>query len=73
MKKSGIETKYHHACPLRTEDRLLQLGVGVPVLEWVRTAYSDKRPVRLTFSVYAGNGIKLIYELGNVSAFTNQD
>lgn len=50
--------------PNEEEDRLLQLGVGVPVLEWVRTAYSDKRPVRLTWNVYAGNGIKLVYELG---------
>jgi GntR family transcriptional regulator len=54
--------------PTEEEGRLLQLGIGVPVLEWVRTAYSDKRPVRLTWSIYAGDGIRLIYELGDLGA-----
>jgi GntR family transcriptional regulator len=54
--------------PTEEEDRLLQLGTGVPVLEWIRTAYTDKRPVRLTWSTYAGDGIQLIYELGDLSA-----
>jgi GntR family transcriptional regulator len=59
--------------PTEDEGRLLQLGLGVPVLEWVRTAYSDKRPVRLTWTIYAGNGINLVYELGNLTAFTQRD
>jgi GntR family transcriptional regulator len=59
--------------PTEEEERLLQLGVGVPVLNWMRTAYSNERPVRLTWRVYAGNGIELVYELGNISAFTNQN
>jgi GntR family transcriptional regulator len=54
--------------PTEEENRLLQLGIGVPVLEWVRTAYSSKRPVRLTWTIYAGNGIKLVYELGDLNA-----
>lgn len=56
--------------PTEDEDRVLQLGTAVPVLEWIRTAYSNERPVRLTWRVYAGNGIVLIYELGNADAFT---
>jgi GntR family transcriptional regulator len=56
--------------PTEDEDRVLQLGTAVPVLEWIRTAYSNERPVRLTWRVYAGNGIVLVYELGNVDAFT---
>jgi GntR family transcriptional regulator len=69
LKELGHEEVRHRdevspRMPTEEEDRLLQLGVGVPVLEWVRTAYSDKRPVRLTWNVYAGNGIKLVYELG---------
>jgi GntR family transcriptional regulator len=59
--------------PTEQEERQLQLGIGVPVLDWKRTAYGNKRPVRLTWRIYAGNGISLVYELGNVSAFTNQD
>jgi GntR family transcriptional regulator len=59
--------------PTEEEERELQLGMGVPVLDWKRTAYSNKRPVRLTWRIYTGNGISLVYELGNVSAFTNQD
>lgn len=59
--------------PTEDEDRLLQLGAGVPVLEWVRTAYSDKRPVRLTWTVYAGNGIKLVYELWDRDASARRD
>lgn len=59
--------------PTEEEERLLQLGVGVPVLNWMRTAFSNERPVRLTWRVYAGNGIELVYELGDTSAFTNQN
>jgi GntR family transcriptional regulator len=55
--------------PTEEEERLLQLGPGVPVLEWVRTAYSNKRAVRLTWRIYAGKGIVLVYELGDLSAF----
>jgi GntR family transcriptional regulator len=59
--------------PTEEEDRLLQLGPGVPVLDWKRTAYSNKRPVRFSWRVYAGNGIELVYELGDVGASTSQD
>lgn len=69
LKELGHEEVRHRdevspRMPTEEEGRLLQLGIGIPVLEWVRTAYSDKRPVRLTWNVYAGNGIKLVYELG---------
>jgi len=57
--------------PTEEEERLLQIGVGVPVLEWIRTAYSNERPVRLTWRIYAGSGVVLIYELGNASVFTS--
>jgi GntR family transcriptional regulator len=59
--------------PTEEEERLLQLGTGVPVLNWLRTAYSNERPVRLTLRIYAGNGIELVYELGNVGAFANRE
>jgi GntR family transcriptional regulator len=59
--------------PTEEEERLLQLGAGVPALDWIRTAYSNERPVRLTWRIYTGDGIKLVYELRNVSAFTSRD
>ena len=73
LKQLGHEEAGHRdeispRMPTEEEARLLQLGTGLPVLEWIRTAYSDKRPVRLTWSIYAGNGIQLIYELGDLDA-----
>jgi GntR family transcriptional regulator len=59
--------------PTEEEERLLQLGAGIPVLDWIRTAYSHARPVRLTWRIYPGNGFKLVYELGNVSALVKRD
>jgi GntR family transcriptional regulator len=59
--------------PTEEEERLLQLGAGIPVLDWIRTAYSHARPVRLTWRIYTGNGFKLVYELGNVSALVKRD
>lgn len=78
LKELGYEEIGHRdeispRMPTEDEDRLLQLGVGVPVLDWVRTAYSDKRPVRMTSTVYAGNGIKLVYELGKLTASARRD
>lgn len=78
LKEHGHEEIAHRdeitpRMPTEEEERLLRLGTGVPVLEWVRTAYTSKRPVRLTWRIYAGNGIALIYELGKESAFTSLD
>ncbi len=52
--------------PTEEEIRVLQLGPGVPVLDQIRTAYTSKRPVRLTWNVWAGNGIHLVYEIGDL-------
>ena len=74
LKELGFEEVGHRdevspRMPTEEEVRLLRLSTGVPVLEWARTAYSDQRPVRLTKRIYAGDGIVLVYELGNIDAF----
>jgi GntR family transcriptional regulator len=58
--------------PTDEENRLLQLGPGVPILDQVRTAFTAHRPVRLTWNVWAGNGIHLIYELGDLRAMHDE-
>lgn len=55
--------------PTDEEARILDLGPGVPVLDQIRTTYTDKRPVRLTWNVWAGNGIRLVYELGDLQGY----
>jgi len=66
----GYRDEVSPRMPTEEEERILQLGPGVPVLDWIRTAYSREQPVRMTRRVYAGDGIVLVYELGDVSAFT---
>ncbi len=54
--------------PTPEEARMLDLGAGVPVLIYVRTAYTKKRPVRLTETTFAGDRNRLLYELGELEA-----
>lgn len=54
--------------PTPDEAHGLDLGPGVPVLVYVRTAYTDARPVRLTKTVFAGDRNRLVYELGDLRA-----
>jgi GntR family transcriptional regulator len=54
--------------PTEEENRLLQLGAGMPVLHQIRTGYTTQRPVRLTWNIWAGDGIRLVYELGDLQA-----
>jgi GntR family transcriptional regulator len=59
--------------PTPEEASTLELGSGVPVLEYVRTAYTKQRPVRLTKTVFAGDRNRLVYELGQLEALYEQD
>jgi GntR family transcriptional regulator len=54
--------------PTPDETRMLELGAGVPVLIYVRTAYTKERPVRLTETTFAGDRNRLLYELGELEA-----
>jgi GntR family transcriptional regulator len=54
--------------PTPDEAATLELGTGVPVLVYVRTALTETRPDRLTTTIFAGDRNRLVYELGNVDA-----
>lgn len=54
--------------PTPDEAHGLDLGPGVPVLVYVRTAYTDQRPVRVTSTVFPGDRNRVVYELGDLRA-----
>jgi GntR family transcriptional regulator len=54
--------------PTPEEVTALQLGIGTPVLVYVRTGYTTQRPVRVTSTVFAGDRNRIIYDVGDVSA-----
>jgi DNA-binding GntR family transcriptional regulator len=58
--------------PTPEEARTLDLGPGVPVLVYVRAAYTKDRPVRLTETIFAGDRNRLVYELGQLDALYPQ-
>lgn len=56
--------------PLPDEARKLGLSTGTPVMVYVRTTYSDERPLRLTLTIFAGDKNRVVYELGDLQAYT---
>lgn len=56
--------------PLPDEARKLSLSTGTPVLVYVRTTYSVSRPLRLTLTIFAGDRNRVVYELGDLQAYT---
>ena len=54
--------------PTPDELRTLELGSGVPMLVYVRTAYTKQRPIRLTETVFPSDRNRLVYELGDLDA-----
>jgi len=59
--------------PTPEETDTLDLGIGVPVLVYARTAYTKARPVRLTETVFAGDRNRLVYEMGQLDALYERD
>ncbi|HZD72367.1 MAG TPA: UTRA domain-containing protein [Actinomycetota bacterium] len=59
--------------PTPEEASTLDLGASVPVLVYVRTAYTKDRPVRLIETVFAGDRNRLMYELGHLEALYERD
>ncbi|WP_405070392.1 GntR family transcriptional regulator [Kribbella sp. NBC_01510] len=59
--------------PRPDESRKLGLGIGTPVLVYVRTTYSDTRPLRLTLTIFAGDRNRLVYELGDISGYHGEN
>ncbi|MGW4992238.1 GntR family transcriptional regulator [Streptomyces mirabilis] len=54
--------------PTPEEERLLEIGRGVPVLIWTRTGYTTERPVRCTVTTFRGDLNRMNYEIGNLAA-----
>lgn len=63
---------YVRTSPTDEEKRLLELGSTMPVLYHIRIAYTAQRPVRLTWTTWVGDGIHLVYELGDLTAIHNE-
>ncbi|MEV0290679.1 UTRA domain-containing protein [Kribbella sp. NPDC050820] len=59
--------------PRPDEARKLGLNAGTPVLVYVRTTYSDKRPLRLTLTIFAGDRNRVVYEIGDLHAYTGEN
>jgi GntR family transcriptional regulator len=55
--------------PAPDEIRTLDLAPGVPVLVYVRTAWTDSRPVRVTRTIFPADRNRIVYELGDLRAY----
>jgi GntR family transcriptional regulator len=55
--------------PSPEEARKLDLGAGTPILEYIRTTFTEDRPLRLTVTVFAGDRNRIMYELGDLRAY----
>ena len=51
------------------EIRTLDLAQGVPVIVYVRTAWTNQRPVRVTRTVFPADRKRIVYELGDLGAY----
>jgi len=58
--------------PTPEEASTLDMGVGTPVLDYVRTGYTRARPVRVTRTVFAGDRNRILYELGDLSSLNKE-
>lgn len=54
--------------PTPEEARNLQIGPGVPVLVWLRTGYSEDKPIRCTVTTFRGDLNRVTFETGDLSA-----
>jgi len=58
--------------PTPAEAQVLDIGAGTPLLVYSRTAHSDKRPVRLTRTLFPADRNRITYELGDLSALAGE-
>ncbi|WP_328333037.1 GntR family transcriptional regulator [Kribbella sp. NBC_00382] len=69
-KEIGYVDELTTRMPVPDEARKLGLTTGTPVLVYVRTTYSDSRPLRLTLTIFAGDRNRVVYEIGDLQAYT---
>ena len=55
--------------PTPDEVRTLSLSSGVPVMVYVRTAWTNERPVRVTRTIFPADRNRIVYELGELNAY----
>jgi GntR family transcriptional regulator len=58
--------------PSPDEVRTLSLAAGVPVMVYVRTAWTNERPVRVTHTIFPADRNRIVYELGDLSAYEDE-
>src|SRR5262249_54046775 len=58
--------------PSPEEARTLGLPTGVPVMIYIRTAWTDARPVRMTRTVFPADRNRIVYEIGDLDAYNGQ-
>ncbi|NUK08654.1 GntR family transcriptional regulator [Streptomyces lunaelactis] len=68
IKQVGYFDEISTRMPTPDEARLLEIGAGIPVLLWMRTGYSDERPIRCTITTFRGDLNRMNYEIGDQSA-----
>jgi GntR family transcriptional regulator len=69
----ALREKISARMPTLDEATALDLGAGTPVLEYVRTAYTTERPVRVTVTTFASDRNRIVYTLGDTSVMERED
>ncbi|MEW2475510.1 GntR family transcriptional regulator [Micromonospora gifhornensis] len=63
--QTGYYDEYVSRMPTPEEAVLLQLPPGTPVLLFIRTGYTEKRPVRVSVTVFAGDRNRIVSTHGD--------
>ncbi len=70
----GTRNRITTRMPMPEEARDLQVGpAGVPMMIWVRTGYTETRPVRCTTTVLRGDLNELNFDLGDLQALSREE
>lgn len=72
IKQLGYFDEISTRMPTPEEARLLEIGAGVPVLLWMRTGYSEEKPIRCTITTFRGDLNRMNYEIGDLAG-RNED
>ncbi|GAB4086330.1 GntR family transcriptional regulator [Myceligenerans cantabricum] len=78
MAKAGLKEVGHYdeltaRMPTPEESQTLDVPVGVPVIVYVRTAWTETEPIRVTRTTFPCDRNKIVYELGSLDKITNHD
>ncbi len=65
--QTGYYDEYVSRMPTPEEASLLRLPPGTPVLLFIRTGYTEKRPVRVSFTAFAGDRNRIVSTHGDAS------